>query len=371
MMAINIGILLTIGLVSMVFMAKANPQFGGHESKKDKNKYEQSPNFKDGKFHNQNEIDMSMGLKDILSAAAKYIKPDPNTSPDKNIDVLPIDSLDLVNYESETPRLLWFGHSSFLIQISGKNILIDPMLSEVAAPYAWLGQSRFNKQSPIDAESLPHIDAVILSHDHYDHLDYKTIMTLKDKVDQFYMPLGVSKHLKKWGIKPEKINELDWDDSITLDELSFICTPAQHFSGRSITDNSSTLWCSWIIKNDKHNIYFSGDGGYGPHFKKIGEQYGPFDFAMMECGQYNEKWKDIHMFPEQTVQASIDIRTKAVMPIHWGAFKLAEHSWTNPIDRFIEGSKDLDYKISTPEIGEFVNIQDSIDYPNSKWWIRY
>lgn len=371
MIAINIGILLTIVLVSLVFIAKANPQFGGKNTEREKENYEQSPNFKEGKFHNQNEIDMSMGFKDILSAAAKYIKPNPNTSPDKNIEVLPIDSLNIINYKSETPRLFWFGHSSFLLQISGKNILIDPMLGKVAAPYPWLGQARFNENSPINAESLPHIDAVILSHDHYDHLDYGTIMAIKDKVDQFYMPLGVSKHLKKWGIEADKINELDWDDSITLDELSFICAPAQHFSGRSISDNSSTLWCSWIIKNNSHNIYFSADGGYGPHFKKIGDQYGPFDFAMMECGQYNKKWKDIHMFPEQTVQASIDINTKVVMPIHWGAFKLAEHAWTNPIERFLEKSKNLSFKISTPQIGETILIGDSSNYPSSKWWTKY
>ncbi len=188
------------------------------------------------------------------------------------------------------------------------------MFGNVPTPHPMLGGNSFSRALPIEIEKLSSIDAVLLSHDHYDHLDYGSVTKLKDKVKMFYAPLGVGVHLQEWGVEKERIVELDCWQEVTLD-LVFKCTPAQHFSGRGLIRNGS-LWSSWIINSGKENIFFSGDSGYGPHFKEIGDKYGPFDFAMMECGQYNEMRPDIHMFPEQTAQASLDIKAGRFMPIH-------------------------------------------------------
>jgi len=186
----------------------------------------------------------------------------------------------------------------------------------------------------------------------------------------FYTPLGVGVHLLKWGVTKEQIIELDWWQETTFEGLSFKCTPAQHFSGRGLSDRTKTLWSSWIIQSATENIFFSGDSGYADHFKEIGEKYGPFDFAMIECGQYNELWPDVHMFPEETAQAGLDIRAKTIMPIHWGAFKLAMHTWTDPVERVIKKAKELNVTIVIPKIGESIYIKE-IDAKNDPWWDLY
>ena len=181
------------------------------------------------------------------------------------------------------------------------------MLSAVPAPHPLLGGKRFSKELTISIEKLPQIDAVILSHDHYDHLDYESIKKLHPKVGHFFAPLGLGVHLLEWGVPEGKITELDWWGQTTFEDLTLISTPSQHFSGRGLTDRDKTLWCSWVIQSEDEKIFFSGDSGYGDHFKSIGEKYGPFDFAMMECGQYNSLWSEIHMFPEETAQAGVDV----------------------------------------------------------------
>ena len=181
---------------------------------------------------------------------------------------------------------------------------------------------------------------------------------MKDKVSKFYAPLGVGLHLREWGVHPAQIVELDWWEEATHEDLVFKCAPAQHFSGRGLSDRGATLWGSWVIQSPTENIFFSGDSGYGPHFKEIGDTYGPFDFAMMECGQYNEMWKEIHMMPEETAQAGIDIKAKFIMPIHWGAFKLAMHSWTDPIERVIKKAQSLDLPVIAPKIGEPIYLEE-------------
>lgn len=233
----------------------------------------------------------------------------------------------------------------------------------------FLGEKRFNKQMPLDIEKLPPIDAVVISHDHYDHLDYETIKKLKSKVDHYFVPLAVGVHLKAWDIPEDKITELDWWQEKTYKDITFICTPSQHFSGRKADNRQSTLWSSWILKTPTDNIYFSGDSGYGTHFTEIGEKYGPFDFAMLECGQYNKQWQDIHMLPEQTAQAGVDLKAKTIMPIHWAGFKLAMHSWTDPIERVSKKAKELNIPLIAPKIGEPF-ILSNLQSKNSKWWVN-
>ena len=359
--------LITLLIIIGVLFINLSPQFGGVASKQQQELFSKSKHYKDGKFLNNGGVKMEMSIKDSFKAMWILFKSNSNARPNKNIAVQKIDSITIANYNSKT-RFIWFGHSTFLLQIKGKNLLIDPMFGNVPAPNPLLGNKRFSNVLPIEIEKLPFIDAVLITHDHYDHLDYESIQKLKDKVNMFYTPLGIGIHLLKWGIKKERIIELDWWQEIKYDELTIRCTPAQHFSGRGISDREKTLWCSWIIQSDDENLFFSGDSGYASHFKEIGDQYGPFDFAFMECGQYNNLWPLVHMIPEETAQAGLDIKAKKMMPIHWGAFKLASHSWTDPVERLLKKSKGLKVDLVIPEIGEFIEIglTDSAEiYP---WW---
>lgn len=359
------GVLLTLLLVTVIFV-NVSPQFGGKISSEQKKVYAQSENYAGGKFRNPGNITTDMSFSNMVRIIKQYFRPHPNTIPKTKLPVTKVDSLEIAQPQ-QSAKLVWFGHSSFLLEIADKNILIDPMLGNTPAPHQWVGTKRFTDGLPIEIEKLPVIDAVILSHDHYDHLDYGSIVKLKDKVNHFYTPLGVGAHLKKWGVAESNITELDWWQDATLDQLTFRCTPAQHFSGRGLTDGASTLWASWVIQSRDENIFFSGDSGYGSHFKEIGKRFGPFDFAMIECGQYNELWKEIHMFPEETVQASVDLKAKRMMPIHWGAFKLALHEWTDPVSRASMKADELNVDMITPMIGEafFANEPSTA---SSDWW---
>ncbi len=365
-MAITIGILIVLLVISVTSFIKISPEFGGKSTKEELLSYNTSRNYKDGKFINLGNIKITMSASDMFKVMKGMLSPTPNTRPDHAIEVKTLDSIAIADYNAKT-RLIWFGHSAFLLQINAKNILIDPMFGDVPAPNPLLGGKRFSNKLPIEIEKLPQIDAVLISHDHYDHLDYGSIQKLKGKVSKFYTPLGVGKHLQEWGIEKERIIELDWWEDAKLDDITFRSTPAQHFSGRGLTDRDSTFWCSWIIASETENIFFSGDSGYAPHFKEIGEKYGPFDFAMLECGQYDKLWPDVHMFPEQTAQAGLDIRAKKIMPIHWGAFKLAQHSWTDPIERVSKKAKELNIELVSPSIGESIVI-DNTTKTNEDWW---
>ncbi len=360
--------LLVILLLGGFFFIKLTPDFGARPTDHQKLAYAETGHYVEGKFINLIETKMDMNFKTVLGLLGEHIKGIPNSKPDFELPVEKIDSLEIVNHVAAQPKITWFGHSAILLEMGTKNILIDPMLTDAPSPHPWLGSKRYTDKLPIEIQKLPRIDAIILSHDHYDHLDYKSILQLKDKTDQFYTPLGVGNHLEKWGVAKEKIHELDWWEEIAFENILLACTPARHFSGRGIGDRNTTLWASWVIKSADYSIYFSGDSGYGPHFKEIGEKYGPFDFAMMECGQYDSRWEAIHMLPEQTAKAGDDVQAKTIMPIHWGAFTLAMHSWTDPVVRVTEAAKKYEYHITTPKIGEPV-IVNSETYPESEWWV--
>ncbi|MDO1512587.1 MBL fold metallo-hydrolase [Maribacter confluentis] len=364
-------ILVIVGLIVLsVFLFVTNsPQFGGKMTKEQKERYVVSPNYKDGKFVNVNGADVNLGFGDMMKSLKGYFFPLPKTIPEHNISVEAIDSVAIADYVGPT-RLIWFGHSTFLLQSATKNILIDPMFGEVPAPNSMLGTSRFSKKLPIEIDQLPSIDAVVFSHDHYDHLDYGSVLLLKDKVNKFITPLGLGVHLTEWGVEQKDIVELDWWNTTNYLGMEFICTPAQHFSGRGISDRGNTLWSSWVINLGNEKIFFSGDSGYGSHFQEIGDKFGPFDFAMMECGQYNELWKAIHMMPEETAQASIDVRAKRMMPIHWGAFKLAMHPWTEPIERVSVKAKELGVDMIAPKIGQPIYLDKPLAI-NEQWWLKF
>jgi L-ascorbate metabolism protein UlaG (beta-lactamase superfamily) len=213
---------------------------------------------------------------------------------------------------------------------------------------------------------MPTIDYLILTHDHYDHLDFKTIRKLKNKVDKVVCSLGISSHLIYWGVGKEKITELDWWEATQLTaNIRLTAAPARHFSGRGIK-RGQTLWSSFILKTATHNLYLGGDSGYDTHFKKIGEEFGPFDLAILEAGQYNDMWPLIHMLPEETVQAALDLKAKALMPVHWGKFKLGMHPWNEPIRRVLEKAKELNVTVRTPKIGEPFFMSET--FSGSSWW---
>lgn len=356
-----IGVILLVGLLFLTYY----PAFGGKSSKEEQNILNQSSNFSNGKFVNQIPTSMEMGFTTTLSLLRDFTRGNPNRKPDRPLPMETLDSLFIK--EDQGGKITWFGHSAFLLELDGKNLLFDPMFGPSPSPVPIFGGKRYSDDVPLNAEELPTIDAVFLSHDHYDHLDYGSIKKLKDKVKQFFVPLGVGKHLERWGVDQQKIKEHDWWNEFEFEGLTLACTPARHFSGRSLTDRNATLWCSWVIIGKQSKVYFSGDSGYGPHFKKIGETYGPFDYTLMECGQYDKRWSSIHMMPEETVQAHLDVKGNIMIPIHWAAFTLALHDWTDPIERVTKAALEKGIAISTPKIGERVMI-DSIEYPKSTWW---
>lgn len=363
---IILSIIVIILIIGVIFI-NTSPEFGGKSTPEDIERYEQSGHYKEGIFINEIPTSMDMGFTSMVGTMIDFIKGVPNGRPKVAPPIETIDSLSIVKNISRT-RLIWFGHSAFLLQIDGKNILLDPMLGKVPAPHPLLGGKRYNNNLPIEIEKLPQIDAIIISHDHYDHLDYGSIKALKDKTKQFLVPLGVGAHLKAWGIENTRIEEFKWWQELSYEHLKVVFTPARHFSGRGLGDRSKTLWGSWVIQGKTDNIYFSGDGGYGPHFKEIGQKYGPFGFAMMECGQYNEKWHDIHMMPEETAQAAIDVNTEIMMPIHWGAFTLALHDWTDPAERVIKKAIELEQKFYIPMIGSSIWLDEIQELESEPWW---
>lgn len=357
--------LLFIGFLFIQF----SPQFGHQPDNIHKEAYRAALNYHKGKFTNEIPTTMEMDFSTLKSLIRDQIRGNPNGRPSKALPIVQVDQQQINNIV-EAPALIWFGHSAFFLKIEGLNILIDPMFGNSPSPMPLLGGKRFSSTLPIEAEALPFIDVVVISHDHYDHLDYGSIKKIKNKVGRFYVPLGVGAHLKAWGVPQDKIHEMNWGDSIKYKEVTFICTPARHFSGRGLWNRNTTLWCSWVINSPQKNLFFSGDSGYGPHFKAIGEQYGPFDFAMMECGQYDKRWENIHMLPEQTVKAAQDIQTKLMMPIHWGAFRLAFHDWDNPVKRATLAAKKEGMPLITPKIGETIILNDQ-PVRSENWWEDY
>jgi len=349
-------------LISILFV-NFSPEFGSKSKGKFKEHLAESPHYVEGKFKNIEETVVMK--KTDWGRTAEYFSSGDKV-PDFSLPVVKIPDDYFEKNEANKTRLTWFGHSAVLLEIDGKKIFLDPMLGDVPAPHPWLGSKRFNDTLPMSIEKLPELDAVLISHDHYDHLDYGSITKIKDKVVMFYVPLGVGAHLRSWGVDETKIKELDWWEEIDFEGISLVATPSRHFSGRGLLDRYASLWCSWVIRGESDKLFFGGDSGYDKTFKTIGTKYGPFDFAMLECGQYDVQWPEIHMMPEETIQASVDLNNKLLMPIHWGAFKLGLHPWKEPIERAQKEAKKLQVTLVTPKIGEAIILGEAI--PISNWW---
>lgn len=319
--------------------------------------------YKNNSFKNYNNIKLDFSLKDSFKMMNLLLNKSPNIKPKKKFHI-DIEKKHFKTTNDKKLKFIWFGHSCVLIFIDGKKILFDPSLSNNASPLP-IGVKRFTKISETTINEIKP-DIVIYSHDHYDHLDYKTFNILKSHTKHFISPLGVAQHLKMWNTSDATNHELDWWHEIEIEGLKIICTPSQHFSGRKSTKRNNTLWASFAVIGKNEKVFFSGDGGYGEHFKEIGNKYGPFDLTMLECGQYNELWQKIHMLPEQTISAHSDLKGKFLLPIHWAAFALSVHSWTEPIERVLNAAGETKNKILTPKIGELIQNFDNTE--QKMWW---
>lgn len=368
MIASITGGLILFTAVSGIAFVNFSPELGAKPNKKETKDKAKSSQYKDGKFLNQEPTKTSFSLKDTWHFIKKKMSNKAVVKPEHEIEIIKMPKKMFRNTPDSLQRITWLGHSTALIEIDRKTIITDPMFSNSPSPIPGVVGKRFNKEMPIEIEDLPEIDVVLISHDHYDHLDRKSIKELDSKVKKYIMPLGVDAHLIKWGINPNKMEVLDWSQSIRYANIEFSCTPGQHFSGRDL-NSCNTLWCSWVIHSPSAKLFFSGDSGYGPHLKKIGEQYGPFDLALIECGQYDESFADIHMMPEQSVQAAVDIKAKMMLPIHWGSFALSLHDWNEPIMRAKKEAQSLDLEITSPRIGESLYL-NMPDVPSETWWIN-
>ena len=321
-----------------------------------------SSNYKNNVFENLVHTTAMSKDSSFFKTGRDFLNKSKNVTPPKE---LPFIKTNLNTIDSKEPIIIWFGHSSYFIRINGKNILVDPIFSGHASPFSFMIKA-FKGTNEFSVNDMPQIDLLILTHDHYDHLDYKTVTKLSSKIKQIYCPLGVGAHLEHWGFKESLITEFDWwDTHFYTNDIEIISAPARHYAGRSIV-RSKMLWCSFILKTNTHSIYLGGDSGYDTHFKHIGEKFGPFDIALLECGQYHTSWPNIHMTPEQTVQASIDLNAKILFPIHWGKFALALHDWDEPIKRALKKAEELHVSVTTPLIGEVIVLNQH--YPQSKWW---
>jgi L-ascorbate metabolism protein UlaG (beta-lactamase superfamily) len=339
-------------------------QFGGRLTTELKNQYAQSNHWLNGRFQNLEETSMNIDWRTLPVILYKQFFKTKGRVPKQPLPIPPFNR-EMFFAEPSKAQMVWYGHSAILMRIMGKTILIDPMLGADASPIAPFKTKRFSPDTLKLVDDFPTIDLMLLSHDHYDHLDLASLLKLKPKIRQYYVALGCARHLKHWGISESNIKEFDWWQHSVFEGIEITFTPSRHFSGRGLTDRSQSLWGGWAIKTPHENIYFSGDGGYGKHFKQVGDRLGPFDFGFMECGQYNENWHQIHMFPQEAVLAAKEAKVSKAMPVHWGAFALAQHSWTEPAEQFVAAGRKDNLMVTAPPPGQIFGVTDTHD---DAWW---
>ena len=344
-------------VVSVLFVLYA-PVFGGSQSPESLQRIKHSRNFVEDKFVNQLATSVSTRSPNTKTSIMDWVFQQDDKNPTEPLPSRLFDRDILTE-----GKFVWLGHSTLLMKTNTVVIMTDPVFNR-ASPVPVVG-SPFPVQNPISIADLPAVDAVIISHDHYDHLDYQAIKVLSKRVSHFFVPLGVKAHLERWGVASTNISELDWYESKIYRGVRLTLAPARHFSGRGLWDRDSTLWGSWIISSKTLNVYFSGDSGYSDAFKTIGQRYGPFDIAFLENGAYNLDWAQIHMMPEETVQASIDLNARVLFPIHWSKFDLALHPWDEPVIRLTKEARNRKVAVATPLIGETFDVNN---YPETQWW---
>lgn len=343
-------------LIVIIMLYNVDPVFGKRPNKTDQQNYAQrSHNYENGKFFYDDHLDQdqkfSMHAKNVLSNKGKRPhSPLPTNQPDFS--------------HSHELSFTWFGHSTLLIQIKDKTILIDPIFSTYPTPLP-LGLFKRFDRPVIAIKDLPEIDFCLISHNHYDHLDYPSIKKLKDKVHHFIVPLGVEKTLESWHISKSKIINMAWGEEVKIEGITFGAQPSRHFSQRSLFDRNETLWCSYVIETSSHRIFIGGDSGFGHHFEEIQKRYHSFDIVFLECAQYDGRWMNIHMFPEDALKVAKILNARYLVPMHFGAYSLSVHPWDDPLVRLNEKKSGI--PVITPLIGTTVDIKDILAY-QEHWW---
>lgn len=337
------------------------PSMGARAAGARLERMQDSPHWRDGRFANpipREEPKVFGALRDTITSRSPHhipSAPPPVVRPD--LSRAPADGL----------RVTWLGHSSSLVEIDGRRFLLDPVFGRRASPVAFAGPLRFH-EPPVAVASLPPLDAVLVSHDHYDHLDHGTIVALAATGVSFVVPLGVGAHLEHWGVPARRITELDWWASHEVGGVQITATPSRHFSGRSwrFADLFHTLWAGFALRGPRHAVYFSGDTAMFPGLREIGERLGPFDVVMMETGGYNRNWRDVHIGPEQAAVACQLVRGDLLLPVHWGTFSLSVHGWTEPVERVREAARRLGLAVAHPRPGE--SVEPGVAVPSDRWW---
>jgi L-ascorbate metabolism protein UlaG (beta-lactamase superfamily) len=339
--------------------AQARRAFGKAAEGARRARIERSPQWHGDHFENPQVI-----INDWTGMFAAIGEASPHGEPSAPLPVVHVDKRALREPPASGLRVTWLGHSSTLIEIDGKRVLTDPSWSERSSPLPWAGPKHWYPP-PIALADLPHIDAVLISHDHYDHLDYATMVAMKDWDTRFVVPLGVAAHLVYWGIPESHIAELDWWERTKVGDVEIVCTPSRHQSGR-LFPQGQTLWASYALLGPAHRAFFSGDTGLFPGMAEIGRRLGPFDVTLIEVGQYHRTWPDWHIGPEQAVEAQRMLRGQLLLPIHWGQLTLAFHGWTEPIERVLAAAKKAGVAIVAPKPGE--RVEPASPPPVVRWW---
>jgi L-ascorbate metabolism protein UlaG (beta-lactamase superfamily) len=352
-------------VVIATFLYMRQDKFGKAPSGARLERIKQSPNYKNGKFQNLSHTPtLAEGHNYFGVIYESYFKDKPRHHP---TDVIPAVKTDLLNLPLDSNVLVWFGHSSYFMQIDGKRILVDPVFSGNASPIPGTVKS-FKGTDIYTVADLPYIDYLFISHDHYDHVDYETLKALKDKTKKVICGLGVGAHFEHWGYSSDAIIEGDWNENVVLDHgFTVFIEPARHFSGRGLSRNN-TLWASYVLQTPSMKIYIGGDSGYDSHYENIGNKHGTIDLAILDNGQYNEAWKYIHHLPEDVLKAAQDLKAKRIFPVHSSKFALAAHAWDEPLVTLTELNKRYNIPLVTPIIGAIVNLQDTTQV-FKPWWV--
>jgi L-ascorbate metabolism protein UlaG (beta-lactamase superfamily) len=343
----------------------SQPQFGAPMTGERLARARANPQYRDGRFVNLEPEAPS--TTSLVEYAVRQFTGDEVREPPAPIPIVPVDRKLL---EAAPPsaglRAFWIGHASTYVEIDGLRILLDPVFAKRASPLP-VGPRRFHP-TPVGLADLPRIDAVLISHDHYDHLDMDTVRHLAQRGSRFFVPLGIGAHLERWGVAAAQIEEMEWWQERSLGGVRIVCTPTRHYSGRGLGNRSTTLWSSWSVVGPRHRFFYSGDTGYATLFKDIGARFGPFDLAFIKIGAYgpSQGWLDIHMTPEQAVQVHRDVRARRMFPVHWSTFNLAYHAWDEPIRRTVAAAHAAGIELVTPRVGELVDADRP--FASSRWW---
>jgi len=363
MLYILISIIVLISISAYFILSMKT--FGAEPSGERLERMKKSVHYKKDAFYNINHTPAFAEGYDGKRVMFDFLfgKKDPNLNPK---DSIPHVQTDIKSIPKTENVFIWLGHSSYYIQLDGVNFLIDPVFSNYGSPLPIFNKA-FKGSNSYQTEDFPNLDYLVITHDHYDHLDYETVKNLRPKVEKVILPLGVGAHFEHWDYKPDQLIEEEWNATVSLkNNLKITFTPARHFSGRKFKRNN-TLWTSYVLKSSQQSIFIGGDSGYDTHFKEIGEKYGPFDFAILENGQYNDAWKYIHAMPNDLPQIITELQAKYTIPVHSGKFALAKHAWDEPLNKIPAIGKANHFNILTPMIGEPLNLNDSV-FQFKEWW---